>query len=289
MSTHSIRQLSSVVEETFAAQGIRIAERAVSLIDGDAFEALVKSMDIDDPFYEETRLKLFDLHQSSGSMYLFTMAPYMNIEDTWVFIIDGSAEPDDEEHFSDLGDPLEYEESFYLSYTLGITEASGLEYQEGWGWLVSVYTPIRNSSGKIVGIVGVDFDGTYLHESIRAKTIQQMLIGLLFIFLGVFISIIICQRMTSPIYQIANTLKDIGKGDLTHIIKIKSNNEIADMSNYFNQTIQNLKDLIAAIKFKVNALTNTSFELTSNMKKTSSAVEQISVNFKNMQTLEADQ
>ncbi|MDR2543273.1 MAG: methyl-accepting chemotaxis protein, partial [Treponema sp.] len=52
-----MRQLSKAVEETFALQGIYIVERAASLIDGDSFEALSKSLDADDPFYEETRLE----------------------------------------------------------------------------------------------------------------------------------------------------------------------------------------------------------------------------------------
>ena len=37
-----IQQLERAVEETFAEQGVKIVENALSIIDGDSFEALVK-------------------------------------------------------------------------------------------------------------------------------------------------------------------------------------------------------------------------------------------------------
>ena len=89
---------------------------------------------------------------------------------------------------------------------------------------------------------------------------------------------------TKPIVTIAGTLKDIseGEGDLTKNISIFSKDETGDLARHFNLTIDKIKTLVLAIKYKVNALTNTSFELSVNMKKTSDAVDQISVNFENI-------
>jgi hypothetical protein len=50
------KQLAHAVEETFAEQGVYIVERAASFIDGDAFEALDKSQDENDPDRKSTRL-----------------------------------------------------------------------------------------------------------------------------------------------------------------------------------------------------------------------------------------
>ena len=124
-------------EESFAIQGLSIVERATSIIDGDSFEALAKSMDSEDLFYEETRVKLLELKEASGSMYLYTMAPLKG--DIWQFIIDGSAEPDDEESFSALGDEediSEYDSAFRRVLATGRTEASKLVDQGEWGWLI---------------------------------------------------------------------------------------------------------------------------------------------------------
>jgi len=159
MSVLGIRQMSKSVTETFAAQGISIVEKAVSLIDGDSFEALAKSRDINDPFYEETRVNLLQLRNFVNCAYLYTMAP---VKDTvWQYVIDGSSEPDDTENFSSLGDEEDtsgYDDAFRRAWNSGKTESGNLVNQEDWGWLVSFYITIKNSAGKEVGIVGCDYD-----------------------------------------------------------------------------------------------------------------------------------
>jgi methyl-accepting chemotaxis protein len=106
-----------------------------------------------------------------------------------------------------------------------------------------------------------------------------------------FILWLIVKKKMKPITLMSRELKEIseGEGDLTRSIKVVSKNEVGELALNFNQTIGKIRDLITVIKYKVNALTNTSFELTSNMVKTSHAVEQISTNFTNMSNLEANQ
>ncbi|MCL2293713.1 MAG: methyl-accepting chemotaxis protein, partial [Spirochaetes bacterium] len=68
-------------------------------------------------------------------------------------------------------------------------------------------------------------------------------------------------------------------------IPVSSKDEIGDMALYFNKTLDNIGNLVKAIKNKVNALTNTSSELAANMAKTSEAVDYISHNFETMKEL----
>jgi len=87
-----------------------------------------------------------------------------------------------------------------------------------------------------------------------------------------------------PIRSLAERLKDVseGEGDLTKQLMITSNDEIGDLAKYFNKTLGTISSLIRRIKYKVNALTNTGHELSTNMAKTSTAVDQISTNFDGM-------
>ena len=296
LSILGLRQLSTVVEQTFATQGIHLVERAVALIDGDSFEALVRSRNINDPFYEDIRLKLRDLKDATGSMYLYTMAPLggdLN-NDTWFFVIDGSAEPDDPEDFSALGeeeDVTEYDDAFQRLLVSGVTEASRLVYQEGWGWLVSVYSPIRNSRGQIIGIAACDFDGTYLRESILEERRQKAIIGTAAVVIGLIMLLIFLRMIFSRLGNINSLLIEIseGEGDLTRQIKIDKDDEIGELSGNFNTAIGKIKNLVKVIKIKINALTNTGFELSSNMEKTLKAVDFISNNFHTLKNLEVKQ
>ncbi|MDR2490885.1 MAG: methyl-accepting chemotaxis protein, partial [Spirochaetaceae bacterium] len=47
-------QTIKTASEIFTAQGVFVVEKAASMIDGDAFEALTRSLDSNDPFYEQT-------------------------------------------------------------------------------------------------------------------------------------------------------------------------------------------------------------------------------------------
>ena len=111
-------------------------------------------------------------------------------------------------------------------------------------------------------------------------------IGLILILFCLFVS-----RLLGPLRHMLDTLKDIsqGEGDLTRSITIQTRDEIGEIAHFFNLTIDKIKNLVGTIKYKVNALTNTSFELSSNMSKTSKAVEQISTSFESMKYLEVHQ
>jgi methyl-accepting chemotaxis protein len=100
-------------------------------------------------------------------------------------------------------------------------------------------------------------------------------------------ALVLSLSITRPITKVVNTLKDIseGEGDLTRIIHVNSKDEIGDLAHYFNLTMEKIRDLVGTIKYKINGLNHTSFELSVNMGKTSAAVQQISSNLDNMENL----
>ena len=288
MSVWGISQVSKTVSATFAAQGVFVVEKAVSLIDGDSFEELVNSKDVSGPFYEETRVNLLQLKNFTNCEYLYTMAPVN--DSIWQYVIDGSAEPDDAEHFSNLGDEedtSEYDDAFRRAWTSGKTEIGNLVKQEGWGWLISFYHPIKNSAGKKVGIAGCDYDGEYLHNTIIANVWRQIIIGGIFLPLGLALVLVLLRQIFTPLGRINSILKEIsmGEGDLTGRIEATRDNEIGELAGYFNLTMEKIRNLVGTIKYKINGLNNTSFELSVNMDKTSTAVDQISSNLDNMENL----
>ena len=192
-SVIGVRQLSNDVERAYAENGIHIVEKAASLIDGDAFEALLKSRDTNSSFYEETLAQLRQLRDYSHCLYLYTLAPVNG--DIWEFVIDASEEQDE---LGTKEDVSTYNEAFKKTFNSGTVEAANLEYQEKWGWLISIYAPIKNSSEKTVGIVGVDYDGERLHNTIVAQRKLWVIIGgistvlgfpLLFLFLSKIIKL----------------------------------------------------------------------------------------------------
>ncbi|MDR1351777.1 MAG: methyl-accepting chemotaxis protein [Treponema sp.] len=98
------------------------------------------------------------------------------------------------------------------------------------------------------------------------------------------ITFIVAGSITKPIVSVALTLKDIseGEGDLTKTIFVRGNDEIADLSIYFNKTLEKIKELIITIKNQAVALFDIGNELASNMTETAAAINEITANIQSI-------
>jgi methyl-accepting chemotaxis protein len=277
----SIQQAVQMTSSIFVAQGNSITEKAISLIDGDSFEALAKSLDKDDPFYEDTRLKLLGLKQLSGCKYLYTMSPSHG--NVWKYIIDGSATPDDTKHFSALGreeDISSYGELFIRAYNEKATQITKLEKQEEWGWMLSIYAPILNSAEEAVGTLGCDFTAGDIVAALTKQIVIQIITGLIFIVIGIILMLVFLRMIFKRLKTINEILREIaaGEGDLTGRIEIQKNDEIGELAHYFNLTLEKIKNLVSVIKNQAVNLFNIGNELAENMQQTANAINHITGN-----------
>jgi methyl-accepting chemotaxis protein len=159
------------------------------------------------------------------------------------------------------------------------------------------YRPIFAANGReVIGILFIGNEMTMISKVIVGNVINQVKI-IVVIALAILVSSFLVNALSyrfillKPINLATDMLKEIseGEGDLTKRLKVSSKDEIGEMSQYFNKTFENIKELIGVIKNKVNALTNTSLELSNNTANTSAAVEQISVQFEDMDGLVIEQ
>jgi len=182
----SIQLQQSVVSIAVSIAGLPILERAMSFIDGDKYERLVETLDPNDPFFIETQAKFKELKKEMQVEFLYTMA--IDSDGNHLFIFDGE-EPDSEfaSYLGEIEDISEYDISFLKTYETGIPQYTRLmsEYTV-WGRLVSVYMPIFNSNDEIVGVVGVDFEGNELYDTIMSRLWQLIIIAVGLSIIGVF-------------------------------------------------------------------------------------------------------
>ncbi|MDR1838777.1 MAG: methyl-accepting chemotaxis protein [Treponema sp.] len=125
----------------------------------------------------------------------------------------------------------------------------------------------------------------------KMEIITVIISAVILLLLVIPASLVMGRSLSKPIIKISEALKDIseGEGDLTRTINIHSKDEISDLALYFNHTIGNIKNMVSLIKYKVHALTNTGYELSVNMTKTSKAVDEIASHLEEIHGLEAKQ
>jgi sensor histidine kinase regulating citrate/malate metabolism len=180
----SIQQVKGLTKAISEELGVPVIEEALEIIDGDSFEALAKSMDGNDPYYKKTQAELLALKNRTRCFYLYTIA---QVEGTrFRYIIDGSTTPDDEEHFSPLGEEEDiktYSAPVQRAMATGEIQASSIDYGSEWGWTISTYAPILNSRGDVVGVVGCDFEAD-IYSRLWSQIIIELLMAAFFAILG---------------------------------------------------------------------------------------------------------
>jgi methyl-accepting chemotaxis protein len=124
------------------------------------------------------------------------------------------------------------------------------------------------------------------HElrDINAVTRLIIILAIAAILVTAAVLFIVLGFITKPIVTVTNTLKDIsqGEGDLTRTIPEKGNDEIADMSRYFNLTLAKIKNMVISIKRHAAVLSDTGNALASNMTQTASAINEITATIQNI-------
>ena len=111
---------------------------------------------------------------------------------------------------------------------------------------------------KMAGFAPVSFNGwsicaTQNEEEFLASSFQIRNFNLIFILAAAIIAItfitLLSKSILTPIAQAIDGLKDIakGQGDLTKRLDVKTNDEIGELSHWFNQFIENLQKMILNI------------------------------------------
>jgi hypothetical protein len=150
----------------------------------------------------------------------------------------------------------------YYTYQ-GVQYISSFAKVNATGWNAVIRAPVNEFMGDV---------------NLLGKTMGLMSLG---IFVAVLLIIyVIATKIVKPIQHAASALQDIaqGEGDLTVRLPIRGNDEITDMSEYFNQTIAKIGTSIQAVGISSNTMEEIGTELASNMTETASAVHEISAN-----------
>ena len=156
------------------------------------------------------------------------------------------------------------------------TEPSVVLYSYKTTVSIASYAKMKSSGWTIIiSAPQHEFMGTV--NTLRTSMIG---IGLLILLTTVIIVYLVARAIVKPINVVVTALKDIaqGEGDLTVRLPVSGNDEITDLSNYFNQTISKIGSSIRNVDKNANAMEDIGNELASNMTETASAVHQISAN-----------
>jgi len=144
--------------------------------------------------------------------------------------------------------------------------------------------PVHNVAGTPIGMFFVAFSHERTIAATRARQINMIVIGFVGLGLAAVVMFLFAIKLLKPLNLLTRSLKDIatGNADLTKRLPVIGRDEIAKASGYFNQTMEQFRQLIVSIKKQAVDLSNIGNDLASNMTQTASAMNQIAANIQNI-------
>jgi len=131
------------------------------------------------------------------------------------------------------------------------------------GWTVVIYAPINEFMGDV--------------DTLKYR---MWISAFFFLFIMLILVFFLAGTIVKPIQVVVNALKAIaqGDGDLTVSLPLVGNDEITDLAQYFNQTIEKIGSSIRHVGENTTTMEGIGNELESNMSATASSVHEISAN-----------
>ena len=156
-------------------------------------------------------------------------------------------------------------------------DKSAVDFYEyaGHSYIAS-YTKVAQTGRIIIVTAPIkEFMGT-----VNALRASMFIIGGVILLTAVVVVFLVAQAMVKPISVTVAALQNIaqGEGDLTVRLPVHGNDEITDLSEYFNQTIEKIGTSIRAVGANSKVMEEIGDSLSSDMTETASAINEISSN-----------
>lgn len=229
-------------------QGLRneltaTARTAGASINGDKHKLLELSGNENSPLYSEIKKQLKAIRQANPKIrYVYTMAK-TNKSKIWQFIVDAEDNPELVSHLGDKYDVSEFEE---MQNAFNKPTADKELTIDKWGTWLSGYSPIYDSAGRAVAIVGIDMSAKSVQTTL-AKRRRALAMPLLSIFLlPALISWIVSKRASRSLTSMIFAAKKIADGDYDQRIPVNTNDEIGDLARALNYMASNISKRVGS-------------------------------------------
>ena len=144
---------------------------------------------------------------------------------------------------------------------MGTQDIASAAVMKTTGWNVVIEAPVKE-----------------FLDTINVLRIGVIIAALLILLTALVIVSIFSRKLVRPIQNSVPVLHKIAQGDFTVRLPISGNDEITDMFEYFNETIEKIGTSIQSVGVNSNVMEEIGDELASNMTETANTVHQISAN-----------
>ncbi len=268
LGTISVNQSASAMDHLIKQRMMDIANTAAAEIDGDVLDAL-EDGDQETSEYASVLEDLAAYRDNTDLEYIYCMEKSGS---GFIFTVDA-----DPEEPADWGDEVEVTDALIVAGN-GTGAVDDEPYADEWGNHYSAYSPVFTSSGKVAGVVGVDFSADWYDEQIANNIRTVVITSLIIVAISILAILCLSAKINSSFKTLNNKLSDIadGSGDLTKKIEISSGDEFEVIAGNMNTFIDQIRDIVSGVKNNVDVSVEGSRELTDITERASETMNELS-------------
>lgn len=181
-------------------------------------------------------------------------------------------------------------EEFADSYAELESVFGGKEYIQDYidhtedGDLITVYKPIEDNAGKVVAILGCDYDASSIAAELQKAVVQTLQIGGICLILAILILTIIVSRITKGLMQVNAKIYDLvhNEGDLTQKLDVRSGDELELIAGNVNELLAYIRKIMIGISSGSMRLMSSSRKMVDHLSSADESITDVSATMQEM-------
>lgn len=216
----------------------QIAATAVVQIDPNLHSRIHSRADESTDGYRRLRASLVAVRKANpGIRNVYTMRKQPN--GGWTFVVDSEENPKDMSH---PGDPYDATECPRMDDGLEAPTADDKPTPDAWGIWLSGYAPIKDSNGRVDGMLGLDMSLAQLQTDGSLLRRRAILSTLVAIVLSLASALILTRKVLHPLKLFTAATESVRNGDLEVRVPDWNTRELEKFGSAFNLMVAGLKE-----------------------------------------------
>ena len=265
-------------EESMVRMGVEEADMAATIVVDSLDANLVSEVTVGSEgtqVYQNLQGDLRKKQKACGIAFLYTL--YTDGKKVYYGV-------DSDEDAAKVGD------EFADSYAELEPVFGGKEYIQDYidhtedGDLITVYKPIEDNAGKVVAILGCDYDASSIAAELQKAVAQTLQIGGICLILAILILTIIISRITKGLMQVNAKIYDLvhNEGDLTQKLDVRSGDELELIAGNVNELLAYIRKIMIGISSGSMRLMSTSRKMVDHLSSADESITDVSATMQEM-------
>ena len=265
-------------EESMVRMGVEEADMAATIVVDSLDANLVSEVTVGSEgtqVYQNLQGDLRKKQKACGIAFLYTL--YTDGKKVYYGV-------DSDEDAAKVGD------EFADSYAELEPVFGGKEYIQDYidhtedGDLITVYKPIEDNAGKVVTILGCDYDASSIAAELQKAVVQTLQIGGICLILAILILTIIVSRITKGLMQVNAKIYDLvhNEGDLTQKLDVRSGDELELIAGNVNELLAYIRKIMIGISSGSMRLMSSSRKMVDHLSSADESITDVSATMQEM-------